>query len=113
MAWEIKGLNSATPRATTPRAHDPTVEASSGSTGSLKPSRIDQIIFTDAAVSLQRLDGLLRESPVEDAARIGTLREQIAGGSYKIDDFRTADKLTALEFLLNQVNANDGFQTSA
>ena len=113
MAWEIRGLHGTAPRATMSGTRGTTAEAGSAPDGSFKPGRIDQIIFTDAAVSLQRLDGLLRELPVEDTARVGVLREQIADGLYRIDDYRTADKLAAFEFRYHQAIANDGFQTSA
>ena len=113
MAGEIKGLANAPPTTTTPRASGPTAGQGVASAGSARPDPIDHIIFTDTAVSLQRLDSFIRGLPIVDGARVGVIREQIVGGLYKVDDARVADRFVEFELLYHRANINDGYQASA
>ncbi len=113
MAGEIKGLPNAPPTATTPRAASSTTGTSTAPASSAGARPIDQIIFTDAAVSLQRLDSFIRGLPVTDGARVGVIREQVADGRYQIDDARVADKFIKFELLYHRASSNDGYQASA
>ncbi len=99
MAGEIKGLTGTPPTNSTIRTQSPEAGGGPASASSLNPSRIDQIIFTDTAVSLQKLDSLLRDLPIADGKRVGAIREEIAAGHYRIDDYRVADKFMAFEVL--------------
>ena len=99
MAGEIKGLLRAPPLDSTTRRRLPEGGGAVAPPSSLNPSRIDQIIFTDTAVSLQKLDSLLRDLPIADGKRVGAIREEIAAGHYRIDDYRVADKFMAFEVL--------------
>lgn len=113
MAREIKGLTGTSPHNSTPRTRAPEAGSGPNSAGSLNRSDVDRIMFTDTAVSLQRLDSLLSQLPTGNGARVGAIREQIAAGQYKIDDARVADKFLAFEHLYHGANTHDRLYASA
>ena len=113
MAGEIRGLQNGPPQATTARTNGPRAGSGPASADSLTPGGIDKAIFTDTAVSLQKLEQFIGQLPIENAARVGNIREMVAGGLYRIDDARVADKFVEFELLYHQARVNDGFQASA
>ena len=99
MAGRIKGLLGAPPTGRTTRRRLHKGGGGLASASSLNRSGIDEIVVTDTAVSLQKLDSLLRELPIADGARVGAIRAQIKSGRYPIDDIRVAEKLLTFEVL--------------
>ncbi len=113
MAGEIRGLRNEPAQVTSARTPGPRAGSTPASAGSLNPGGIDKAIFTDTAVSLQKLEHFISQLPIEDGARVGNIREMVAGGLYRIDDARVADKFVQFELLYHRANVHDGFQASA
>ena len=60
----------------------------------------DRLSLTDIAAQIQSLVRALDRAPVVDLARVSSVRESLANGTYQIDPFRIADKLIAFERML-------------
>jgi flagellar biosynthesis anti-sigma factor FlgM len=82
----------------------------SGGTGGMVT---DQVSITDAATSLRTTEKTLRELPVVDAARVGNIREAIAGGTYDVAPGQIADKLMQFELLFLGAGSHGGLHASA
>lgn len=113
MAVEIKGLAGILPQTTATKTRASEAASSPVSPGSLNPSGVNHIVFTDTAVSLQKLDSILNELPIENHERVGEIREQIAAGLYEINPARVAEKLLAFENLYHGGSAHDRLYASA
>jgi len=59
------------------------------------------VTLTDLAARLQRLTEAVASVPVVDQAKVHALREAIESGQYRISERDIADKLSALEALLD------------
>ncbi len=63
-------------------------------------SQADRVSLTAAAVSLSRAEGASNGQPVFDTARVDSLRQQIANGTYQVNASRVADKMQGFESAL-------------
>ena len=100
MSNEIKGVgNGSLPRLTqgTKAESNDTAQArsqtASGASG-------EKISLTDTMTRLRAIVGSLDAASIVDAGRVDALRGALARGDYRIDDNRVAEKLLALESLL-------------
>lgn len=59
------------------------------------------VTLTDLASRLQRLTEAVANVPVVDQAKVHALRDALESGQYRISERDVADKLTALEALLD------------
>jgi negative regulator of flagellin synthesis FlgM len=66
---------------------------------SVGPENVVQL--TDLAARLQDLAQAVADVPVVDPARVNALRQAVASGNYQVDAEAVADKLIAMEGLLN------------
>lgn len=64
----------------------------------------DVVTLTDLAARLSELTKSVENIPVADREKIEAFRQEIAGGNYEIDSHAIAEKLTAIESLLANVN---------
>ncbi len=104
MAGVIKGLTGTPLQNAAPRTRAPERESGPAPASSLNRNEADSIRFTDITVGLKKLESFLGQLPIEDGARVGSIREQIAAGLYKIDDTRVAEKLFEFEHLYHGAN---------
>lgn len=60
----------------------------------------EKVSLTDTMTRLRAIVDSLDETSIVDAGRVDALRDALARGEYRIDDNRVAQKLLALERLL-------------
>ena len=68
----------------------------------------EKISLSDTMARLQDIVRSLDDASIVDAGRVDVLRDALARGDYRIDDDRVADKLVALERLLQPRGDADG-----
>jgi len=68
-----------------------------GSPATPASAPVDSVHLTDTATRLQQLQGLMKNAPEVDQARVDAVRKQISEGRYSVNDVHVADKLIALE----------------
>lgn len=103
MVADIKGSSGAG-IAHTSATPEPSVRPLAGATTALdaRPAESTEVVtLTDLAARLQALTEAVAKVPVVDAARVAELRETIESGEYRINERDIADKLSALEALLD------------
>jgi len=61
----------------------------------------DVVTLTDLASRLQSLGEAVEQVPVVDKTKVATLREAIDNGTYRVDPRQVAEKMSALEGLLD------------
>jgi negative regulator of flagellin synthesis FlgM len=102
MAIEING--SSTPQTGRTADSDPLriirSEADGTGTEPGKDAGTDSVRLTGIAALMQRLDSRITTLPVVDTARVNTIRQSIADGSYHPDPQRVADRLIDHEIAL-------------
>ncbi len=113
MSVNIKGIGILSPPRQTSRTGARETRAGPAATGSASEKPFDRILFSDIAVSLQKLDDYIRDIPVANNEKIVTIRERIADGRYEIDAMRLATNFLGLELPYHQVGFNDGFHALA
>jgi len=98
MVLEIKG-SGATPTSTVDATSR---QATPGAPAAVSASKAaaEVVTLTDLAARLQRLTESVARLPVVDQARVAALKEAIDNGDYRIDERAIADKLSAMEALL-------------
>lgn len=57
----------------------------------------DQVTLTASARSLQKLADAVAAAPAVDAAKVASIKQALANGTYSIDSRRTAEKLLQLD----------------
>jgi flagellar biosynthesis anti-sigma factor FlgM len=62
-----------------------------------EPAATDTVTLTDSARLMQRLEAAVAQAPSVDSKRIDEIKQQIAGGGYKVDTSRIATQLAQLE----------------
>lgn len=72
-------------------------DVSSTTTSTAAAQSADHVTLTDSARSLQKIEEAIAKSPVVDTAKVATIKQAIASGTYQIDTGRVADKLLQFE----------------
>ncbi len=67
------------------------------STAGTAPQTGDQVTLTSSARSLQKLSQAVAAAPEVDAAKVASIKQALAGGTYQVDSGRVADKLLKYE----------------
>jgi negative regulator of flagellin synthesis FlgM len=98
MALEIKG-SGANPTSTVDATLRQATPAAPPAASASTPAA-EVVTLTDLAARLQRLTASVAQLPVVDQARVAALKEAIDSGEYRIDERAIADKLSAMEALL-------------
>lgn len=63
-----------------------------------QPARADETVnLTQSGKLMARLAEIVRNAPPIDLARIATIKDQLAAGTYKFDDQRVADQMLRAE----------------
>jgi negative regulator of flagellin synthesis FlgM len=57
----------------------------------------DTVNITQSGLLMSKLEDMVQRAPVIDSARVAELKEQIAAGTYEMNDQRTADRLLKFE----------------
>jgi negative regulator of flagellin synthesis FlgM len=57
----------------------------------------DHVTLTTSARSLQKLSEAIAQTPAVNAAKVATVKQAVASGSYQVDSTRIADKLLQFE----------------
>jgi negative regulator of flagellin synthesis FlgM len=57
----------------------------------------DTVSITRSGLLLGKLEEVVQGTPVVDAERVAAVRDELASGSYEIDDRRIAERLLQLE----------------
>ncbi len=101
MSSEIKGLGSSfPPRLTQGTKVESTDTAQARPQAASSEATGEKISLTDTMAWLQAAVRSLDDASIVDAGRVDALRDALARGDYRIEDDRVADKLLALERLL-------------
>ena len=61
----------------------------------------ENVVLTETASKLRRLQATLAEIPIVDPKRVEEARRALAEGSYRVDPERIAEKFVRLEQILN------------
>ena len=113
MSGEIKGIPGTSQPMPTSTTSAREAKTSPASAAGVSGKRVGEIVLSDIAVSLQKLDDYIRQLPTADEAKIIAIREDIAGGLYQVDGMRVAVKFLGFEVPYHQPAANDGFHAIA
>jgi negative regulator of flagellin synthesis FlgM len=81
-----------TRRTDSAKSADKSAPAETSATGTHKASG-DTVNLTRSAVLLSKLEELVHSLPVVDADRVRAIKEELASGSYAIDEQAVADKM--------------------
>ena len=57
--------------------------------------------ITDTAAKLRQLEATIATQPVVDTQKVESIKKAIADGTYQVNSTRTAEKMAALESLLD------------
>jgi negative regulator of flagellin synthesis FlgM len=57
----------------------------------------DQLTLTTSARSLQKLSDAVAQAPVVNSAKVASIKQALAGGTYQIDSASIADKMIQFE----------------
>jgi negative regulator of flagellin synthesis FlgM len=57
----------------------------------------DQVTLTSSARSLQKLSDAVAQAPVVNAAKVSSIKQALANGTYQVDSGRVADKIIQFE----------------
>ncbi len=57
----------------------------------------DQVTLTSSARSLQKLSDAVAQAPVVNAAKVSSIKQALANGTYQVDSGRVADKMIQFE----------------
>jgi negative regulator of flagellin synthesis FlgM len=57
----------------------------------------DQVTLTSSARSLQKLSDAVAQAPVVNAAKVTSIKQALANGTYQVDSGRVADKMIQFE----------------
>lgn len=57
----------------------------------------DHVTLTTSARSLQKLSDAVAQAPVVNAAKVASIKQALAGGTYQIDSASVADKMIQFE----------------
>jgi negative regulator of flagellin synthesis FlgM len=96
VANKVNGVDSKPVRTASVGAVHKRLEQSAGKAGSSAASASD-VHLTDASRQLAAVEQSLRELPAIDEKRVTAVRQRLAGGDYKVDPQRIADRLLGLE----------------
>lgn len=64
-------------------------------------AQAENVVLTETASKLRRLQAALKDIPIVDPKRVEEARQAIADGNYRVDPQRVAEKFVQLERLLN------------
>ena len=70
-------------------------DAAQASSSSAQPG--DQVTLTASARSLQKLSDAVAQAPVVNAAKVSSIKQALASGTYQVDSGRVADKIIQFE----------------
>jgi len=93
---KVSGVDSKPVRTASVGAVHKRLEQSAGKAGSSAVSESD-VHLTGAGRQLAAIEQSLRELPAVDEVRVSAVRQRLAGGDYKVDPQRVADRLLSLE----------------
>lgn len=93
---KVNGVDSKPVRVASAGAVHKRPEQSAGKAGSSAAS-VSDVHLTGASRQLAAVEQALRELPAVDELRVTAVRQRLAGGEYKIDPQRIADRLLGLE----------------
>lgn len=65
-----------------------------------KPAATDEVVLTDSAKRLQAIERALESVPITDKAKVKSIQDRIADGSFQINAENIAEKLLATDKLL-------------
>jgi negative regulator of flagellin synthesis FlgM len=57
----------------------------------------DQVTLTASARSLQKLSDAIAQTPVVNSAKVSSIKQALANGTYQVDSARVADKMIQFE----------------
>jgi negative regulator of flagellin synthesis FlgM len=57
----------------------------------------DQVTLTTSARSLQKLSDAIAQAPVVNSAKVSSIKQALANGTYKVDSASVADKMLQFE----------------
>ncbi len=57
----------------------------------------DHVTLTSSARSLQKLSDAVAQAPVVNAAKVSSIKQALANGTYQVDSGRVADKMIQFE----------------
>jgi negative regulator of flagellin synthesis FlgM len=57
----------------------------------------DQVTLTSSARSLQKLSDAVAQAPVVNTAKVSSIKQALANGTYQVDAGRVADKMIQFE----------------
>jgi negative regulator of flagellin synthesis FlgM len=100
VATKISGLPTSEPLAPLKGSNTGSVAAAdkaSTDTPAASTSTGDQVTLTTSARSLQKLSDAIAQTPVVDAAKVASIKQALAGGTYTINASSIADKMLQAE----------------
>ena len=107
MVAEIKGSESAVVAGA---AHRPAALEARGDNGperaADKPGTTDNVSLTRTAEQLHQLEKAVKAAPSVDSTRVEKIRQEIANGSYHVDNQKLAEKLTSFEAMMQSGKGN-------
>jgi negative regulator of flagellin synthesis FlgM len=57
----------------------------------------DHVTLTTSARSLQKLSDAVAQAPVVNSAKVASIKQSLANGTYQVDSARVADKMIQFE----------------
>ena len=57
----------------------------------------DHVTLTTSARSLQKLSDAIAQTPAVNSAKVASIKQALAGGTYQVDSARVADKMIQFE----------------
>ena len=57
----------------------------------------DQVTLTSSARSLQKLSDAIAQTPVVNSAKVSSIKQALANGTYQVDSAKVADKIIQFE----------------
>jgi negative regulator of flagellin synthesis FlgM len=68
-----------------------------GASPAAATSTADQVTLTGSARTLQKLNSVLANTPVVNAAKVATIKQAVQRGTYSVDPAKVADKLLKID----------------
>ena len=97
MPSEINGVNSSAVHQATSQRNSAQPQANHARPESTNANPSDTVKLTDTAAKLQKIEARLANVPVVDTAKVEALRQEIASGSYQVDNNELATKILDFE----------------
>lgn len=101
MPAKISGYSTSEPLATRKGSSTGGVAADKSQGDAAAPSSTsqtgDQVTLTTSARSLQKLSDAVAQAPVVNSAKVSSIKQALANGTYQIDSARVADKMIQFE----------------